>query len=131
MQLNFELDQPALQELIARRFGRTVLVTSRAGWSAEEAVEAYAGQQQAEQVCRGLKQGGWVGWGPMHHWTDSQIRVHAFYCMLGLSLRQHVRRKAEAAWPGLSVEELKQHLGGSIRSSCCTGRRARRGRGAR
>ena len=25
----------------------------------------------------------WLGWGLMYHWTDSQIRVHAFYRMLG------------------------------------------------
>ena len=44
-QLNFELDREALQGLIARRFGRTALVTSRPGWSVEEVVQAYAGQQ--------------------------------------------------------------------------------------
>lgn len=110
-QLDFELDYKALEGLVARRFGRTVLVTSREDWSAGEVVEAYAGQEQAEQVFRGLKGGGWVGWGPMHHWTDSKIRVHAFTCMLGLSLLQHVRRQAEAGWPGLSVETLKRELG--------------------
>ena len=110
-ELNFDLDNEALQGLIGKRFGRTALVTSRSDWSAEEVVEAYAGQQRAEQVFRGLKSGGWVGWGPMHHWTDSKIRVHAFHCMLGLSLVQWVRRKAEEAWPGLTVEELKRQLG--------------------
>ena len=54
-----------------------------------------------------MKHGGCVSWGPMHHWTGSKIRVHACYCMLGLSLLQHERSKAEVAWPGLSVEELK------------------------
>ena len=48
--------------------------------------------------------------GPLHHWTDSKIRAHASYCLLGLSLLQHVRRKAEAAWATLSVEDLKQQL---------------------
>ena len=110
--LNFELDYQALQGLNAQRFGRTTLVTSREGWSAEEVVRAYTGQQQVEQVFRGMKQGGWVGWGPMHHWTDSKIRVHAFYCLLGLSLLQYVRHQAEEAWPGLSVEELKRQLEG-------------------
>ena len=62
-QLNFELDQEALQGLIARCFGRTALVTSREGGSAGEVVEANAGQQQAEQVFRGLKRGGWAGLG--------------------------------------------------------------------
>ena len=55
-------------------------------------------------VFRGLKDGDWLGWGPMHHWTDSKIRVHAFYCMLGISLLQHIHRKAEAAWAGLSID---------------------------
>jgi hypothetical protein len=46
----------------------------------------------------------------MYHWTDQKIRVHAFYCMLGISLLQQVRRHAEAAWPGLSTEELLDQL---------------------
>jgi hypothetical protein len=25
----------------------------------------------------------------MHHWTDRKIRIHAFYCMLGISLLQY------------------------------------------
>jgi len=46
----------------------------------------------------------------MYHWTDQKIRVHAFYCMLGISLSQQVRRQAEAAWPELSTEELLEPL---------------------
>jgi hypothetical protein len=49
-------------------------------------------QQHAEQVFRGLKDGEWLGWEPMYPWTDQKIRVHAFYCMLGISLLQQVRR---------------------------------------
>ena len=73
-------------------------------------VEGYSGQQQIERVFRGLKDGDWLGWGPMHHWTDSKIRVHAFYCMLGISLLQYIHRKAEAAWSGLSMEQLIEEL---------------------
>src|SRR5260370_27538085 len=46
----------------------------------------------------------------MYHWTDQKIRVHAFYCMLGISLLQYVRRQAQAAWPGLSTEQLLDEL---------------------
>src|SRR5260370_33771751 len=46
----------------------------------------------------------------MYHWTDQKIRVHAFYCMLGISLLQYVRRQAQAAWPGLSAEQLLDGL---------------------
>jgi hypothetical protein len=47
----------------------------------------------------------------MHHWTDSKIRVHAFYGMLGISLLQYIHSQAEAAWPGLSMERLIEELG--------------------
>jgi len=28
----------------------------------------------------------------MQHWTDRKIRVHAFYCMLGISLLQQIQQ---------------------------------------
>jgi transposase len=86
------------------------LITNRREWTAEQVVAAYGGQQQLEQVFRGLKDGDWLGWGPMHHWTDSKIRVHAFYCMLGISLLKYLQREAQAAWPGLSVDQLLEEL---------------------
>jgi hypothetical protein len=83
--LQFDFDHAAWLHLMAHRLGRTVLLTNRKDWSAEQVAAAYSGQQHVEQVFRGLKDGEWLGWGPMHHWTDSKIRVHAFYCMLGIS----------------------------------------------
>jgi transposase len=108
--LQFDFDHQALDRLMAQRLGRTVLVTNRFDWTAEQVITAYSGQQHIEQVFRGLKDGEWLGWGPMYHWTDQKIRVHAFYCMLGISLLQYVRRQAEEAWPGLSTEELLDQL---------------------
>src|SRR5205807_649293 len=64
-----------------------------------------------ERVFRGLKEGDWLGWGPIYHWTDQKIRVHAFYCMLGISLLQYIYRKAQVAWAGLSMEQLLEELG--------------------
>jgi transposase len=108
--LQFDFDHAAFDRLLKHRLGRTVLLTNRVDWTAEQVVRGYSGQQQVERVFRGLKDGDWLGWGPMHHWTDSKIRVHAFYCMLGISLLQHLHRKAQAAWPGLSLEQLREQL---------------------
>jgi hypothetical protein len=108
--LQFDFDHAAWLRLMGHRLGRTVLLTNRMDWSAEEISAAYAGQQQVEQVFRGLKDGEWLGWGPMHHWTDSKIRVHAFYCMLGISLLQYVHRQAQVAWAGISMEQLLEEL---------------------
>jgi len=46
----------------------------------------------------------------MYHWTDQKIRVHTFYCMLGISLLQYIYKKAQAAWAGLSMEQLIEEL---------------------
>jgi transposase len=108
--LTFEVDNKALQQLWTQRLGRTVLLTNRMDWTAEQVVSGYSGQQQIERVFRGLKDGDWLGWGPMYHWTDSKIRVHAFYCMLGISLLQYVHRQSQSAWPDLTVEQLLEQL---------------------
>jgi transposase len=108
--LTFEVDNKALQQLWSQRLGRTVLLTNRMDWTAEQVVSGYSGQQQIERVFRGLKDGDWLGWGPMYHWTDSKIRVHAFYCMLGISLLQYVHRQSQTAWPDLTVEQLLEQL---------------------
>src|SRR6516164_181381 len=90
--LQFEFDTAAWQRLVDHRLGRTVLLTNRMDWSAERVAEGYSGQQEIERVFRGLKDGDWLGWGPMYHWTDRKIRIHAFYCMLGISLLQNLHR---------------------------------------
>jgi transposase len=110
LRLQFHIDHLALEKLLAHRLGRTLLITNRMDWTAEQVVAAYSGQQKIEQVFRGLKEGDWLGWGPMHHWTDSKIRVHAFYCLLGISLLQYVHRQAQQVWPQITMEKLQEEL---------------------
>lgn len=111
LRLQFDFDSAALNRLLNQRLGRTTLLTNRLDWSSEQVVAGYAGQQTIERVFRGLKGGGWLSWDPMYHWTDRKIRIHAFYCMLGISLLQHIHKQAQSAWPQLSVEELLEQLG--------------------
>lgn len=108
--LQFDFDTAAWQRLVDHRLGRTVLLTNRIDWSAEQVAIGYPGQQEIEKVFRGLKDGDWLGWGPMYHWTDRKIHIHAFYCMLGISLLQYVHRQARAAWSDLSMEQLIEEL---------------------
>jgi transposase len=108
--LQFDFDTAAWQRLVDRRLGRTVLLTNRLDWTAEQVATGYSGQQEIERVFRGLKDGDWLGWGPMYHWTDRKIRIHAFYCMLGISLLQHLHKLAQDAWDGLSMDQLLEEL---------------------
>ena len=108
--LQFDFDTAAWQRLVTQRLGRTVLLTNRMDWTAEQVALGYSAQQDIERVFRGLKDGDWLGWGPMYHWTDRKIRIHAFYCMLGISLLQHMHKQAQAAWDGISMEQLLEEL---------------------
>jgi transposase len=108
--LQFSFDTAAWQRLVDHRLGRTVLLTNRMDWTAEQVAVGYSGQQEIERVFRGLKDGDWLGWGPMYHWTDRKIRIHAFYCMLGISLLQQLHKQAQSAWDGISIEQLVEEL---------------------
>ena len=108
--LQFDFDTAAWQRLVDHRLGRTVLLTNRMDWTAEQVALGYSAQQEIERVFRGLKDGDWLGWGPMYHWTDRKIRIHAFYCMLGISLLQYIHKQAQAAWNGISMEQLLEEL---------------------
>jgi transposase len=108
--LQFDFNHAAFHKLLTHRLGRTVLLTNRMDWTAEQVVNGYSGQQQVEQVFRGLKDGDWLGWGPMYHWTDSKIRIHAFYCMLGISLLKYIHKQSQSAWPGLTMEQMLDEL---------------------
>lgn len=117
-ELHFELDQEALHQLARERFGKTILFTDQHDWSNEQILAAYRGQHQVEHAFRQMKAPQFVSWRPMFHWTDSKIRVHAFYCVLApmlasLLLREVHRRAQERGLPvpAHSIPDLLQTLG--------------------
>ena len=48
----------------------------------------------------------------MLHWTEQKIRVHAFYCVLALTIAHLMRRQAAHDGLHLSVRELLHTLAG-------------------
>ena len=63
-----------------------------------------------EPVFRGLKEGDGLNRQPLYHWTDSKIRVHAFYRRRSLPLLHYVRRQAQPFRPAITIEELQNEL---------------------
>ena len=108
--LQFDVDTTALHRLMTERLGRTILMSNRMEWTAEQVVSGYGGQPSVEKIFRGLKDGDWLNWGPMYHWTDSKIRVHAFSCMLGISLLNYLHAQGQKACPQITVEQFKDEL---------------------
>ena len=48
----------------------------------------------------------------MFHWTDSKIRVHAFYCVIALLLTSLLQRDLAKKGEAVSANRLLQELGG-------------------
>ena len=110
--LSWTIDHHARDDLEQEIFGKRVLVTDRDTWPITELVAGYRSQSEAEFSFRQLKDPHVVSFSPMHHWTDHNIRVHVFTCVLALQLAHLMRRQAEHAGLHMSVRELLDTLAG-------------------
>jgi transposase len=111
LRLTWRTDNRARARLQARLFGKRILFTNR-DWPVPDIVAAYRSQSDAEFGFRQLKDPHVVSFSPMHHWTDSKIRVHVFYCVLALAIAHLMRRHANHNGLHLSVRELLDELAG-------------------
>ena len=110
--LSWRTDTRARVKLEQRLFGKRILFTNRDTWPVADVVAAYRSQSEAEFGFRQLKDPHVVSFSPMHHWTDSKIRVHVFTCVLALAVAHLMRRQAAQAGLHLSVRDLLDHLAG-------------------
>jgi transposase len=112
LRLTWRTDTRARHRLEQRIFGKRILFTNREAWTTAQVVAAYRSQNDVESGFRQMKDPQVVSFGPMHHWTDSKIRVHVFYCVLALTIAHLMRREAERAGLHLSVRQLLATLAG-------------------
>src|ERR1022692_822661 len=99
----------ALEEEI---FGKHVLITDHDDWPVHEVIAAYRSQSEAEFSFRQMKDTRVVSFCPMRHWTEHNIRVHLFTCVLALQIARLMRLKARRAGLDLSARALLDELAG-------------------
>lgn len=112
LKLTYRTDGAAYAQIKAQQLGKRILFTDQDGWSNEQIVFAYRSQSHVEEAFADMKDPHFLGWEPMHHWTDSKIRVHAFYCVLALILGSLLQRRASQNGLSLSMQALFQALSG-------------------
>jgi transposase len=112
LRLTWRTDTRARKRLEERLFGKRILFTNRDHWSTADVVAAYRSQSEVEAGFRQQKDPHVVSFGPMHHWTDSKIRVHVFYSVLALTIAHLMRRETRNADLPMSVRELLTELAG-------------------
>ena len=110
LRLSWSVSPDARQALEEEIFGKHVLITSHDDWPVAEVVAGYRSQSEAEFSFRQMKDTRVVSFSPMHHWTEHNIRVHVFTCVLALQLAHLMRRTAARAGLRLSVRQLLAQL---------------------
>jgi len=108
--LTFTINDDVRTALETEVFGKRILVTDQDHWPISDVVAAYRSQSDAEFSFRQLKDPHVVSFSPMHHWTEHNIRVHTFTCVLALQIAHLMRREADRAGLHLSVRELLNQL---------------------
>ncbi|MGH3156290.1 MAG: IS1634 family transposase [Streptosporangiaceae bacterium] len=112
LRLSWHIDEQARAALEEEIFGKHVLITSHDDWPVPEVVAGYRSQSEAEFSFRQLKDPHVVSFSPMHHWTEHNIRVHVFTCVLALQAAHLMRYRARQNGIDLSVRELLRELAG-------------------
>jgi transposase len=110
LRLTWGINEAARAALDEELFGKHVLITDHDDWPAAEVVASYRSQSEAEFGFRQLKDPHVVSFSPMHHWTEHNIRIHVFTCVLALQIAHLMRRTAAQAGLHLSVRELLGQL---------------------
>jgi transposase len=110
LRLSWHVNEQARADLEEEIFGKHVLITSHDDWPVPEVVAGYRSQSEAEFSFRQMKDPHVVSFSPMHHWTEHNIRVHVFTCVLALQLAHLMRHRARRAGLDLSVRELLGQL---------------------
>ena len=112
LKLIYGTDASAFARIKEQQLGKRILFTDQKNWSNEQIVLAYRSQSQIEDAFADMKDPHFLSWEPMFHWTDSKIRVHAFYCVLALILGSLLRRRAAQNGLSLSLQALFKALNG-------------------
>ena len=111
LRLAWRVDPGARKELEDEIFGKHVLITSH-DWPVPEVIAGYRSQSEAEFGFRQMKDPHVVSFSPMYHWTEHNIRVHVFTCVLALQIAHLMRRRARQHGLDISVRELLSQLAG-------------------
>lgn len=108
--IEFGTDDEAYHALKQRVLGKRILFTDRQDLTDEEIIFGYRGQHHVERAFRDMKDPYFISFSPPRHWTDQMLRVHAFYCVLALTLVSLLHRRVHQSGISISQSSLMDQL---------------------
>lgn len=109
IQLEWSWNLQTKRAVQRRSLGKRILLTNRDDWTDAQILEAYNKLPCHEALFR-ISKGRKGPWWPMHHWTDSKIRVHALYCHFALLLLCIIEKELRSNGISLSAEKAIDRL---------------------
>lgn len=106
--LRFEESSEAWRHLENYVLGRTLLVTNRKDWTAEQIIHASRQQSHNERFFRDVKDPAGVSMLPLRHRNDATLRANALLVVIGLVLVKVVKRRLKKA--GVNVPSVPSLL---------------------
>lgn len=110
--LRYRVSPKALSQLSETTLGKKILFTDNHEWSTEQIVAAYHSQAEVEEAFKRMKRPHFTSFSPAFHWTDQKLCVHAFCCVLALSLVSLLYRQANKGGIDISLERMMHELSG-------------------
>jgi len=108
--LEYAIDADAVHEIADTRLGKNIIITSRKDWDDEKIILTYRSQFVIEDVFKEMKDRNTGSWWPLHHWTDSKIKVHALYCTIAVLLRALIMRRVRQTEINISMKRILTEL---------------------
>ncbi len=108
--LQYAIDADAVHEIADTHLGKNIIITSRKDWDDEKIILTYRSQFVIEDVFKEMKDRNTGSWWPLHHWTDSKIKVHALYCTIALLLRALIMRRVRKTEIDISLKRILTEL---------------------
>jgi len=108
--LEYMIDTDAIHEVSNTYLGKNIIISSRENWDNAKIITAYRSQFIIEDVFKEMKDRNTGSWWPMHHWTDSKIKVHGLYCTIALLIRALMFRRIRKAGLRLSMKRVLKEL---------------------
>jgi len=109
LQLTYAIDTAAVEKT-KNRLGKIILFTDQKTWSNQMIIESYKDKWQIEEDFRCLKSPDLIREMPMFSWTDPQIRIHVFSCIVALTFLRILQRKSSQAGIHLSPRKMVEEL---------------------
>jgi transposase len=110
LRLEYSIDTNAIAQVLDTYLGKNIIITNRQDWDDSRIVKAYRSQFIIEDVFKEMKDRNTGSWWPLHHWTDSKIKVHGLYCTIALLLRALMYRRIRQKGINLSMKRAMAEL---------------------